>query len=176
MQVTFDSLVDLANEALHELVASHQCPLWSATRAILVDGKWSVQIPVCNERSSGHTWNDNLLIGYFKGCQCRPLKGSSFCSSHATSATAPFDQARAYSMTLLRPRRARPEQAANICNQDSRKDVAETMFHGHTSAGVLVAVMHCLHIVALKPMCTSEFLTQVLLMVAALPAVFGQFA
>ena len=51
-QVTFDNLVDLANEAFNALVASHQCPLWNAARAIIVDGKWSAQISVCNERSA----------------------------------------------------------------------------------------------------------------------------
>ena len=48
----FDNLVGLANEAFNALAASHQYPLWNATRAIIVDRKWSVRISLCNERSA----------------------------------------------------------------------------------------------------------------------------
>jgi hypothetical protein len=86
----------------------------------------------------------------------------------------PVEHIRAYEMKLLR---ARPVHHADLhgesCNKDAKKDVAETTVCGRKSSGILVAVTPCLQIVAIRPMYTSESLTQVLCMVLALLALFG---
>ena len=72
---------------------------------------------------------------------------------------------RAYELTLLRARTVAHTDEYTTCNKDSRKGVAET-FASRKSSGVLAAVMPCLQIAAVRPMYSSESVTQVLVFIA----------
>ena len=71
---------------------------------------------------------------------------------------------RAYEMTLLRRPSGRPREATDSCTADDRKAVPET-FCGRKTSGLLAAVAPCLHIVSVKPMHSTESLTQVMMFV-----------
>lgn len=72
---------------------------------------------------------------------------------------------RAYELTLLRARTVPHTDESSTCNKDTRKGVAET-FASRKSSGVLAAVMPCLQIAAVRPMYSSESVTQVLVFIA----------
>ena len=78
----FQGLVDFLRTAFHALTSAHDCPLFSTLRCCILDGKWSIQTPVCNERGSGFEWNAGLQVGYFRGCTLRPQPGAKFCKMH----------------------------------------------------------------------------------------------
>lgn len=49
----FSGLLPHMRSAFDSLAASHACWLFRTLPAVVVDGKWCVQTPVCNERGSG---------------------------------------------------------------------------------------------------------------------------
>ena len=87
----FQSLLKLAREAFNACAAGHVacCKLWGKMPLVVVDGKWSIQTPLCAERGSGPVWNTSLGTGFLQGCQARPLKGQKFCSLRQPQCTLP---------------------------------------------------------------------------------------
>lgn len=77
----FKNLVQIVRQAFQSVVAKHECELFKRIPAVIVDGKWSVQMSLCNDRGSAHTWSDNLATGFLTGCTSRPLRGSAAAKS-----------------------------------------------------------------------------------------------
>lgn len=71
------------------MAAAHDCDLFKKVRACVIDGKWSVQTAVCNDRISGVTWDADLRLGYFRGCEARRHPGSKYCRRHSQSRLPP---------------------------------------------------------------------------------------
>ncbi|CAJ1421344.1 unnamed protein product [Effrenium voratum] len=78
----FVSLLDSARKAFQDLAARHSCKLFDEVPVIVVDGKWSLQLSVCNERGSGLVWSSSLRTGFLSGCTARPERGSKYCQQH----------------------------------------------------------------------------------------------
>ena len=78
----FVSLLDSARKAFQDLAARHSCKLFDEVPVIVVDGKWSLQLSVCNERGSGLVWSSSLRTGFLSGCTARPVRGSKYCQQH----------------------------------------------------------------------------------------------
>ena len=75
----------------HAWTAAHDCRLFNTLRCCILDGKWSIQTPVCNERGCGFEWNSNLQVGYFRGCTLRPQPGAKFCKKHDEHCCLPIE-------------------------------------------------------------------------------------
>ena len=88
----FTALLVLVRQAFGGLAAQHDCHLFNAVPALILDGKWSVQTMLCNERGSGLTWSSALAMGFFRGCVRRPDPGSKYCSQHAKDCLLPPEQ------------------------------------------------------------------------------------
>ena len=86
--VDFEELLSKVRSAFQNVCGSHQCKLTEIFPAVIVDGKWCVQTPVCNARNVAPQWSTDLRIGYFAGCARRPGSGAKFCSSHQCECTA----------------------------------------------------------------------------------------
>lgn len=82
-------------------------------------------------------------------------------------------EVRAYELRLLKPKSAKDDDAAAVCNKDDRKEVTETLC-SRKSQGILAAVSPCLQILAARPMFASESLTQVTIFVWSLLLAFPQ--
>ena len=88
----FEKLLGQVRLAFDGVSSAHRCKLTDLLPAIVVDGKWCVQTPVCNVRNVGMEWSGDLRVGFFAGCVRRPTKGATFCSSHSCECTtAPED-------------------------------------------------------------------------------------
>ena len=83
----FEPLLHHARAAFSSIAAGHNCETFAAVPALVVDGKWCIQTPVCNERASNPCWSGNLGIGYFQGCKARPAPGAFFCRQHLQDCT-----------------------------------------------------------------------------------------
>lgn len=79
MAEDFSPLLELVRTAFGRLAAEHNCRLFNSAPVVILDGKWSVQTMVCNERGSGRTWSAALATGFFKGCVTIVLGG---CCNH----------------------------------------------------------------------------------------------
>ena len=201
----FVSLLNSVRSAFAHLASRHQCLLFQAVPGIIVDGKWCIQMMVCNHRGSGYVWNPSLGIGYLKGCTARPKRGSKYCHVHQippldSDATeipvidahrevfrdssvlieyrvgptrwlspqeVPLLSIKNYELEQL-PKVAShmaDEEKTTSCSKDPTRGVSET-YVARKSSGILLATTPCLQIVGVKPMYSSESLTQVLLFVA----------
>ena len=87
----FAPLLSKVRAGFDTIASNHSCPLFDKVRACVIDGKWSVQTPVCNDRASGLIWEPKLHLGYFRGCSCRPLPGSKYCREHSQCQVPPED-------------------------------------------------------------------------------------
>ena len=71
----FRPLLLLLRSSFEALAFRHACPLSDKVCACVIDGKRSIQTPVCNDRASGMMWGPNLCLGYFpnmRGLMFRP--------------------------------------------------------------------------------------------------------
>lgn len=78
----FADLLPLARNAFAVLASTHACWLFRRVPALIVDGKWCVQTPVCNSRRCNPVYHTELQLGYFQGCHHRPARGSLYCHDH----------------------------------------------------------------------------------------------
>ena len=85
-----------------------------------------------------------------------------------SSADVSVESIRLYEKSLLKKK---PPTQEGSCSRDSRKETDETAC-GRKSAGMLLAVTPCLHIVGVQPMFSTESLVQVLLFVAQFMELF----
>ena len=85
----FEPLLRKLRAGFDRLASEHACPLFDKVRACVIDGKWSVQTLVCNDRGSGLVWEPKLQMGYFRGCSCRPAPGSKYCRVHGQCEVPP---------------------------------------------------------------------------------------
>ena len=85
----FEPLLRKLRAGFDRLASEHACPLFDKVRACVIDGKWSVQTLVCNDRGSGLVWEPKLQMGYFRGCSCRPAPGSKYCRAHGQCEVPP---------------------------------------------------------------------------------------
>ena len=87
----FQPLLRMARRAFDAMGAQHAatCQLQKHMPLVVVDGKWSIQTPVCAERGSGSVWNDVLCTGFLQGCCARPMKGLKFCAAHQRQCSIP---------------------------------------------------------------------------------------
>ena len=77
----------------------------------------------------------------------------------------PAKSIRAYELQMLPTVGARQNSSdANSCSKDPQRAVEESSV-GRKSGGLLIAVYPCLHIVGVRPMYSSESLTQVVMFV-----------
>ena len=87
----FQPLLRKLRAGFDSLSMQHVCPLFDKVPACVIDGKWSIQTPVCNDRTSGLVWDPQLCLGYFGGCCSRPAPGSKYCRLHGECPIAPED-------------------------------------------------------------------------------------
>jgi hypothetical protein len=198
----FCGLMTSARRAWEKVSSLHACSLCRAVPAIVVDGKWCMQVSLCNYRPCGAVWNQALATGSVVGCTNRPQRGSKYCAQHnlprdceavdvlelvchrevvsdtsvcleykskdgswiAASAVS-AESIRAYEMQLL-PTFAtqHANEEPETCSKDPRRGTVES-YASRKSGGLLVAVYPCMHIVGVRPMYSSESLTQVILFV-----------
>ena len=80
----FEPLLCTTRRAFEALSSAHarQCPLFRKVPAIVVDGKWCMQVSLCNDREAGCLWEPALATGCLTGCTARPLRGSKYCAEH----------------------------------------------------------------------------------------------
>ena len=78
----FRGLLAATRRAWERTVSLHVCRLCTTFPGIIVDGKWCMQVSLCNDRSSGSVWNADLATGTIIGCTSRPQRGSKYCSQH----------------------------------------------------------------------------------------------
>ena len=64
----------------------------SAMPLIVVDGKWCLQVSLCNDRFSSQTWNKDLQAGFFSGCVARPARGSKYCAEHSRTSSSKSEE------------------------------------------------------------------------------------
>jgi hypothetical protein len=199
----FQPLLAETLRAFQKLAAAHSCQLFLAVPSIIVDGKWCLQVSLCNERESNCEWVSALNTGYITGCTSRPKRGSKYCERHqlpapvdetaalptveahrevvtndrvslqyqledgswVESSALPLMSIRKYELDRL-PKWTSQSSAddAESCSKDPRRGTQES-FISRKSGGILVAVAPCLHIVGIKPLTSTESLTQVLLFV-----------
>ena len=60
----FQPLLRKLRAGFDSLSMQHVCPLFDKVPACVIDGKWSIQTPVCNDRTSGLVWDPQLCLGY----------------------------------------------------------------------------------------------------------------
>ena len=198
----FQALLSSVRRAWERLASLHSCSLCRRVPAIVVDGKWCMQVSLCNDRRSQKWWDANLALGCLIGCVDRPFRGGKYCSNHDPRLLPDFDDSfeldahrevvtdddifleyhvkdgqwvsgaalpaaaiQSYELRLL-PKvdadRAKHEEES--CSKDSRRGAVEHCI-GRKSGGLLIAVYPCLHIVGVRPMYSSESITQVVLFV-----------
>ena len=78
----FQPLLAAVERGFKFLSSQHKCPLMAALPLIVVDGKWCMQVSLCNDRFSRQIWNTELQLGSFSGCTDRPQRGSKYCERH----------------------------------------------------------------------------------------------
>ena len=61
--------------------------------AVIIDGKWCIQMPVCNARNLGLQWLQTLAVGFLAGCTRRPVPGSRYCDVHLPECTCAPEEA-----------------------------------------------------------------------------------
>ena len=186
----FSSLRDSAKKAFEALAAQHQCSLLREVPAIIIDGKWCMQVSLCNDRADGKVWNHALGLGFLTGCTARPQRGSKYCSRHQmilpdTDTEVPkilehretpsrHDISMEYKLEgsgwmaadAVSAAAVRAYELNRLPQVSARKTaqwrVAEDC---SKSGGLLVAVTPCLHIVGVQTMTSTESVTQVVLFV-----------
>ena len=80
----FSSLLRQVRKAFEQKARTHwqACPLCQMAPAIIIDGKGSLTCALCNERSSGSLWCEDLRVGVVTGCTERPVQGGLYCQTH----------------------------------------------------------------------------------------------
>jgi hypothetical protein len=198
----FRDLLAATRRAWERLAALHTCWLCRKWPGVIVDGKWCVQVSLCNYRPCGAVWCEALATGAVIGCTNRPQRGSKYCAAHLlpkgsrevaapelvehrvvisdhdasleykcrdgqwlSSSGAPAASIRAYELTLLpKMHPARPDDEPETCSKDPLRGTLES-YVSRKSGGLLVGVSPCLQVVGVRPMYSSESLTQVILFV-----------
>ena len=68
---------------VHDNAGDWRSDCWEAiVLGAIVDGKWCMQVSLCNHREGGAIWNKALGTGCMCGCTAMPRKGSQYCSDH----------------------------------------------------------------------------------------------
>ena len=88
----FKPLLAAVKLAFSQLAAQHCCTLMSAMPLVVVDGKWCLQVSLCNDRFSSQTWNKDLQAGFFSGCVARPARGSKYCVEHSRTSSSKSEE------------------------------------------------------------------------------------
>ncbi|CAJ1450081.1 unnamed protein product, partial [Effrenium voratum] len=88
----FKPLLAAVKLAFSQLAAQHCCTLMSAMPLVVVDGKWCLQVSLCNDRFSSQTWNKDLQAGFFSGCVARPARGSKYCAEHSRTSSSKSEE------------------------------------------------------------------------------------